>query len=86
MDYIELIRGTSGELDVRGSTQIVNVVLYEQLSNTSLAFEANMDYYQDTEAKYQRRPSLWIEPVNDWGKGQVMLAEIPADEKLYEKK
>ena len=51
VDYIELIRGTSGELDVRGSTQIVNVVLYEELSNTSLAFEANMDYYHDTEAK-----------------------------------
>jgi len=51
VDYIEIIRGTSGELDVRGSTQIVNVVLYEQLSSTSLAFEANMDYYQDTESK-----------------------------------
>ena len=51
VDRIEIIRGTSGELDVRGSTQIVNVVLFEELSNTSLAFEANMDYYQDTESK-----------------------------------
>jgi len=51
VDYIEIIRGTSGDLDVRGSTQIVNVALYEQLSSTSLAFEANMDYYQDSEAK-----------------------------------
>ncbi|MBT8145831.1 MAG: TonB-dependent receptor plug domain-containing protein, partial [Gammaproteobacteria bacterium] len=51
VDRIEIIRGTSGELDVRGSTQIVNVVLFEELSNTSLSFEANMDYYQDTESK-----------------------------------
>ncbi len=51
IDYIEIIRGTSGELDVRGSTQIVNIVLLESLSNTSLSYEANMDYYQDREAK-----------------------------------
>jgi len=51
VDRIEIIRGTSGELDVRGSTQIVNVVLFEELSTSSLAFEANMDYYQDSESK-----------------------------------
>ncbi|TYC51664.1 glucan biosynthesis protein [Rhodobacterales bacterium] len=42
------------------------------------------DNYQDTEAKYQRRPSLWIEPVNDWGQGHVMLAEIPAEKEIYD--
>lgn len=51
VNYIEIIRGTSGELDVRGSTQIINVVLFEQLSNTSVSYEASMDYYQDSEAK-----------------------------------
>ncbi len=51
VDYIEIIRGTSGELDVRGSNQIVNVVLYEALSETSISYEANMDYYQDSESK-----------------------------------
>ena len=30
IDYIEIIRGTSGDLDVRGSTQIANVVLFEE--------------------------------------------------------
>lgn len=47
VDYIEIIRGTSGELDVRGSGQVVNVVLFENLSSNSLSFEANMDRYLD---------------------------------------
>ncbi|MDP7455963.1 MAG: TonB-dependent receptor plug domain-containing protein [Gammaproteobacteria bacterium] len=49
VDYIELIRGTSGELDVRGSAQVVNVVLFEELSNSSVSYEANMDRYRDGE-------------------------------------
>ena len=47
VDYIQIIRGTSGELDVRGSSQVVNVVLFEELSSNSLSFEANMDRYLD---------------------------------------
>ncbi|WP_116365467.1 glucan biosynthesis protein G [Parahaliea mediterranea] len=35
--------------------------------------------YQDLEAKYHRRPSAWVEPLGDWGKGQVQLVEIPSD-------
>ena len=33
--------------------------------------------FEDLEALYERRPSLWVEPVGDWGKGQVQLVEIP---------
>lgn len=47
VNYIEIIRGTSGELDVRGSGQIVNVVLFEDLSANSLSYEVNMDRYLD---------------------------------------
>jgi len=47
VNYIELIRGTSGNLDVRGSTQIINVVLFEELSSTSISYEVNMDRYAD---------------------------------------
>ena len=35
--------------------------------------------YQDLEAHYERRPSVWVEPVGDWGPGAVMLIEIPTD-------
>ena len=44
---IQIIRGTSGELDVRGSGQVVNVVLFEELASNSISYEARMDYVQD---------------------------------------
>jgi periplasmic glucans biosynthesis protein len=33
--------------------------------------------YQDLEVQYEKRPSLWIEPIGDWGQGSVDLVEIP---------
>lgn len=37
--------------------------------------------YEDLEAQYERRPSAWIEPQGDWGRGRVELVQIPtADE------
>ncbi|MBC7138971.1 MAG: glucan biosynthesis protein G [Defluviimonas sp.] len=37
------------------------------------------DSYQDAEAHYERRPSLAVEPLGDWGAGSVRLVEIPSD-------
>jgi glucans biosynthesis protein len=34
--------------------------------------------YEDFEKLYERRPSAWIEPKNDWGAGAVELVEIPS--------
>nr|WP_269210614.1 MULTISPECIES: glucan biosynthesis protein G [Pseudomonas] len=37
--------------------------------------------FEDLDDNYQKRPSAWIEPSGDWGKGTVDLVEIPtADE------
>jgi glucans biosynthesis protein len=37
--------------------------------------------YEDDAAFYERRPSVWVEPLGDWGRGSVQLVEIPtADE------
>ena len=33
--------------------------------------------FQDLEARYERRPSAWVKPREDWGKGSVVLVEIP---------
>jgi glucans biosynthesis protein len=41
--------------------------------------DRNFDHYQDLEADYQLRPSLWIIPKGDWGDGRVELVEIPTD-------
>jgi glucans biosynthesis protein len=38
--------------------------------------------YEDGEAAYHLRPSLWIEPISDWGAGRVMLMEIPTTNEL----
>jgi glucans biosynthesis protein len=42
------------------------------------AFEA----FQDDDQRYERRPSLWIEPLGDWGPGAVQLLEIPNDSEV----
>lgn len=35
--------------------------------------------YQDAGAQYERRPSLQVEPLGDWGPGAVRLVELPTD-------
>mgnify|MGYP003341990617 FL=1 len=45
--YIEIIRGTSEEIDVRGGSQVINIVLVESASRSSLAAEINADLIQD---------------------------------------
>jgi periplasmic glucans biosynthesis protein len=32
--------------------------------------------YEDTEARYELRPSVWIEPTGSWGAGRVELVQI----------
>ena len=38
--------------------------------------------YQDLEAHYEKRPSLWVEPIGDWGEGIVELVEIPSNREV----
>lgn len=40
--------------------------------------------YADSEAHYERRPSLWVEPIGDWGKGAVQLIEIPTGDEYHD--
>ncbi len=39
--------------------------------------DRQFEHYEDLEAYYHQRPSLWVEPVGDWGAGSVRLLEIP---------
>jgi periplasmic glucans biosynthesis protein len=41
-------------------------------------------HYQDVESYFYLRPSYWIEPLGDWGKGGVELVEIPTDEEIHD--
>ena len=41
--------------------------------------ERAFDMLEDDEQRWELRPSLWIEPIGDWGEGSVELVEIPTD-------
>jgi periplasmic glucans biosynthesis protein len=38
--------------------------------------------YEDAEAGYEKRPSVWVEPIGDWGQGIVELVEIPSRQEV----
>ncbi|MEP9347485.1 glucan biosynthesis protein G [Xanthobacter sp. KR7-225] len=40
--------------------------------------------YQDLEARYEKRPSVWVEPIGDWGEGAVHLLEIPTPQEVHD--
>jgi glucans biosynthesis protein len=40
--------------------------------------ERQFENYQDLEAYYHMRPSAWVEPVGQWGRGVVRLVELHA--------
>lgn len=46
--------------------------------------DRNFFAYQDLEASFERRPSLWFEPIGDWGEGAVKLFEIPTKEEVHD--
>ncbi len=39
--------------------------------------ERNFTAYQDDGVFYEKRPSVWVQPKGNWGRGAVMLVEIP---------
>ena len=46
--------------------------------------DLNFDHYQDLEARYEKRPSLWCEPKGAWGKGWVELVQIPTEDEIHD--
>ena len=45
--------------------------------------DRNVENYLDG-VNYDRRPSLWVEPLGDWGKGAVQLVELPTDDEIHD--
>ena len=41
--------------------------------------DRTFDHYLDG-VRYDRRPSLWVEPLDDWGEGAVHLVELPTND------
>ncbi len=46
--------------------------------------DRNFDHYQDLEAHYHQRPSVWVEPVGNWGRGSVVLVELPTPDETQD--
>lgn len=44
--------------------------------------ERRFAQFQDDDQHWELRPSLWIEPLSDWGEGSVVLVEIPSDAEI----
>ena len=44
--------------------------------------ERDFNAFQDDDQRYDIRPSLWIEPIGDWGPGTVQLIEIPSESEV----
>lgn len=40
--------------------------------------------YEDDGAFYNRRPSVWVEPLGHWGAGAVQLVEIPTNDEIHD--
>ncbi len=41
-------------------------------------------HYLDDGVFYERRPSVWVEPLDAWGEGAVHLVEIPTDDETMD--
>ncbi len=46
--------------------------------------ERRFTEYEDLASFYHRRPSAWVEPIGDWGRGHVVLVEIPSSEEIHD--
>jgi glucans biosynthesis protein len=44
--------------------------------------DRSFESYQDTEARYDARPSAWVEPIGKWGRGAIRLVEIPTGDEF----
>jgi periplasmic glucans biosynthesis protein len=44
--------------------------------------ERDFAAFHDDDQQFQLRPSLWIEPIGEWGAGHMQLIEIPSDSEV----
>jgi periplasmic glucans biosynthesis protein len=45
--------------------------------------DRQFDHYLDG-VRYDLRPSAWVEPLGDWGKGAIHLVETPTDDEIQD--
>ena len=46
--------------------------------------DRSFENYQDDGVFHEKRPSVWVEPLGNWGAGAVQLVEIPTEEEYHD--
>lgn len=90
-DYREQVHDSSGLMIEQKTGEVIwrplnnppgpaNSYLWEDSPRSFGLFQRDRAFsnYEDTGAQYERRPSVKIEPLDDWGQGHVRLIEIPS--------
>lgn len=44
--------------------------------------QTRFDDFQDFSARYHQRPSAWVAPKGDWGKGRISLVQLPSNNEV----
>ncbi|WP_246727845.1 glucan biosynthesis protein [Chelativorans sp. Marseille-P2723] len=82
-DGLKVVRQNGEELwrSLNNPSELANSFFIEESPKAFGLFQRdrNFDRYQDAGASYERRPSLLVEPLGDWGKGAINLVEIPTE-------
>lgn len=82
-DGLKIVESDGDELwrCLNNPSVLANSIFTEQSPSAFGLYQRDRAFanYQDAEASYERRPSLKIEPLNDWGRGTVQLVEIPTN-------
>lgn len=79
-----LLHFTSGEwlwrpLDNPPSIQVNALQMQNPRGFGLIQRDRDFDHHQDLEAHTELRPSVWVVPRGDWGKGHVELVELPTN-------
>ncbi len=79
-----LIKNVSGEWTWHSLVNPENLLINNFGGGQPLGFgliqrDTNFDHYQDLEARYDKRPSVWVTPNSDWNPGHLELLQIPTE-------
>ncbi|MCR4268330.1 glucan biosynthesis protein [Nitratireductor sp. ZSWI3] len=80
-DGLKIIRQSGDELwrNLNNPAELAMSFFSEENPQAFGLFQRDRDFahFQDAGAGYERRPSLLVEPLDNWGKGTITLVEIP---------
>ena len=82
-DGLKLVRADGEEVwrHLNNPAELANSFYVETNPKSFGLFQRDRDFdrYQDAGAGYERRPSLMVEPIGEWGKGAINLVELPTE-------